>query len=207
MNKPIIIGVAGGSGSGKTTLTRKLYDNFSQDVLIICHDSYYRDQSELSFDTRTKTNYDHPDAFETELLIEQLHALLRGESVEVPVYSFVEHTRTSERVLTHPARVIILEGILILENPALRELMDIKVFVDTDADIRLIRRIMRDVNERGRDLYSVTEQYINTVKPMHERFIEPSKRYADIIIPEGGHNYVALSMLIDKINSILAEEA
>ena len=206
MKEPIIIGIAGGTGSGKSTLSRKLFEYFQDDVLIMCHDSYYKNQDALSFSERVKLNYDHPDAFDTELLIDDLKMLKQGKIIQRPVYSFVEHTRLKETEQVSPKRVIILEGILIFENRMLREMMDMKIFVDTDADLRLIRRLLRDVKDRGRDLDSVVNQYMNTVKPMHEEFVEPSKRYADIIIPEGGYNLVALSMLIDKISAILAQK-
>ena len=203
MDKPIIIGIAGGSGSGKTTLTKNIYEQFKDDVSIISHDSYYKDQTHLSMEERVKTNYDHPDAFDTDLLLMHLNELLAGNDIYSPVYSYVEHTRTSETVLVKSKKVILLDGILIFENKQLRDLMDMKIYVDTDSDIRIIRRLLRDVGERGRDIRSVTEQYINTVKPMHEQFVEPSKKYADIIIPEGGHNQVALSMLYHRIYYIL----
>lgn len=203
--KPFIIGIAGGSGSGKTTLTRNIYENFSDDVCVICHDSYYRDQSHLPMEVRVLTNYDHPDSMQTDLLISHLKQLKDGKSILSPVYSFSEHTRTSETVLVEPRRVIVIDGILIFENKELREMMDMKIYVDTDSDIRLIRRLLRDVRERGRDIESVTTQYISTVKPMHEQFVEPSKKYADVIIPEGGKNKVALSMIYHKISSVLNE--
>ena len=203
MDKPIIIGIAGGSGSGKTTLTRNIYEQFKDDVSIISHDSYYKDQTHLCMEERVKTNYDHPDAFDTDLLIMHLNELLAGNDIYSPVYSYVEHTRTNETVLVKSKKVILLDGILIFENKQLRDLMDMKIYVDTDSDIRIIRRLLRDVGERGRDIQSVTEQYINTVKPMHEQFVEPSKKYADIIIPEGGNNQVALSMLYHRIYYIL----
>ena len=203
MEKAVIIGIAGGSGSGKTTLAQKLKEIFGDDVVIMSHDFYYRDNSHLPFAERARLNYDHPDAFETDLMVEDLTRLQNGQTIYHPVYSFVEHTRTGETVEVTPARVILLEGILLFENPQLRSLMDIKVFVDTDADVRLARRLVRDVAERGRDLNSVVTQYLTTVKPMHEQFVEPSKKYADIIIPEGGHNIVALSMLVEKIRSYL----
>ncbi|MBR6801910.1 MAG: uridine kinase [Eubacteriaceae bacterium] len=203
--KPVIIGIAGGSGSGKTTLTRNISERFSDDVCVICHDSYYKDQSHLTMDQRVLTNYDHPDSIQTDLMISHLRQLKEGKSVLTPVYSFVEHTRTSETVKVDPRKVIIIDGILIFENKELRDMMDMKIYVDTDSDIRLIRRLLRDVNERGRDIESVTTQYITTVKPMHEQFVEPSKKFADIIIPEGGQNKVALSMIYHRIRSILNE--
>lgn len=202
-----VIGVAGGTGSGKSTLVKQLQEAFcDDDVATLCHDYYYKAHSELSYEERTKLNYDHPAAFDTDMLVEHIRALKSNVPIEHPVYSFVEHNRTAERVLVRPSRVIIVDGILIFENEELRNLMDIKVFVDTDADIRLARRILRDVCERGRTMHSVIEQYTNTVKPMHEQFVEPSKRYADVIIPEGGFNSVAVGMLIHNIRSIIDEQ-
>lgn len=202
-----VIGVAGGTGSGKSTLVKQLQEAFrDDDVATLCHDYYYKAHSELSYEERTKLNYDHPAAFDTDMLVEHIRALKSNVPIEHPVYSFVEHNRTEERVLVRPSRVIIVDGILIFENEELRDLMDIKVFVDTDADIRLARRILRDVCERGRTMHSVIEQYTNTVKPMHEQFVEPSKRYADVIIPEGGFNSVAVGMLIHNIRSIIDEQ-
>ena len=205
ISSPFIIGIAGGSGSGKTTLTANIRERFYDDVCVICHDSYYRDQSHLTMKERVLTNYDHPDSIETDLLIEHLRELKEGNSVNTPVYSFSQHTRTGETVKVNPKKVIIIDGILIFENKQLRDMMDMKIYVDTDSDVRLIRRLLRDVNERGRDVESVTTQYINTVKPMHEQFVEPSKKFADIIIPEGGQNKVALSMIYHKIRSVLAD--
>lgn len=202
-----VIGVAGGTGSGKSTLVKQLQEAFcDDDVATLCHDYYYKAHSELSYEERTKLNYDHPAAFDTDMLVEHIRALKSNVPIEHPVYSFVDHNRTEERVLVRPSRVIIVDGILIFENEELRNLMDIKVFVDTDADIRLARRILRDVCERGRTMHSVIEQYTNTVKPMHEQFVEPSKRYADVIIPEGGFNSVAVGMLIHNIRSIIDEQ-
>ena len=194
-----IIGVAGGTGSGKSTLVKRLQEAFrGEDVATLCHDYYYKAHPELTYEERTKLNYDHPDAFDTDMLVEHIRSLKSNQSIERPVYSFVEHNRTEERVPVKPSKVIIIDGILIFENKELRELMDIKVFVDTDADIRLARRILRDVCERGRTMQSVIDQYTTTVKPMHEEFVEPSKKYADVIIPEGGFNSVAVGMLIQK---------
>ena len=200
---PFVIGVAGGTGSGKTTLATKLKNAVRDDAIILSHDFYYRDNATISYEERTKLNYDHPNAFDTDLLIEDIKKLKNGQAIDHPQYSFVTHTRTGETVHVEPTAVIIVEGILIFENKELLNLMDIKVFVDTDADIRLIRRLTRDVKERGRSLDSVISQYMNTVKPMHEQFVEPSKKYADIIIPEGGENLVALHMLIDRINALI----
>ena len=200
----IVIGVAGGTGSGKSTLVKRLQEAFRNDaVSTICHDFYYKAHPELSYEERTKLNYDHPDAFDTWLMVEHIKALKEGKAVECPTYSFIEHNRADKTLRLEPSKVIIVDGILIFENKELRDIMDIKVFVDTDADVRLARRILRDVRERGRSMESVISQYSSTVKPMHEQFVEPSKRHADIIIPEGGFNSVAVSMLISNIRSIL----
>ena len=205
--KVTVIGVAGGTGSGKSTLVRRLQEAFScEDVATLCHDYYYKAHPELSYEERTQLNYDHPDAFDTDMLVEHVRALKNGEVIERPVYSFVEHNRTDERVLVKPSKVVIIDGILIFENKELRDQMDIKVFVDTDADLRLARRILRDVRERGRSMESVVNQYTTTVKPMHEQFVEPSKKYADVIIPEGGFNSVAVQMLIQNIRSLISNE-
>ena len=203
MENIMIIGIAGGTGSGKTTLTQRIKEAFHDNVVVLSHDYYYKSNSNLSFEERTKLNYDHPNAFDTDLLVEHMQALREGKTIHHPVYSFVEHTRLEETVEVKPAKVIILEGILIFENKELCDLMDIKVFVDTDADLRLARRILRDVRERGRSMESVIDQYTTTVKPMHEEFVEPSKKYADVIIPEGGFNSVAVQMLIQNIRSIV----
>jgi len=201
-----IIGVAGGTASGKSTLVKKLQEAFiGESVITICHDYYYKAHDELVYEERTKLNYDHPDAFDTDMMIADILKLKQGESIYRPVYSFVNHNRTGQTVKVDPAQVIIIDGILILENKALRELMDVKVFVDTDADVRLGRRLLRDVQERGRSIESVLTQYFCTVKPMHEEFVEPSKRYADLIIPEGGFNSVALRILIQNIKSVIAK--
>lgn len=199
----VIIGIAGGTGSGKTTLAKRLKDVFEDDVVLLCQDYYYKSFDKISFEERTKLNFDHPNSFDTALLIKHLSLLKKGTAIQRPVYSFIEHKRTSEAIAVEPKRVVILEGILIFENKDLQKLMDIKVFVDTDSDIRLLRRIIRDTKERGRDLDSVINQYLTTVKPMHEEFVEPSKKVADIIIPEGGMNHIAVSMLLDKIQTIL----
>ena len=199
-----IIGVAGGTGSGKSTLVKRLQEAFrEEDVATLCHDYYYKAHPELTYEERTRLNYDHPQAFDTDMLVEHIRALKNNVPIEHPVYSFVEHNRTDETVPVKPSKVIIIDGILIFENKELRELMDIKVFVDTDADVRLARRILRDVRDRGRSMESVINQYTSTVKPMHEEFVEPSKRYADVIIPEGGFNSVAVAMLIQNIRSIV----
>ncbi len=199
-----IIGVAGGTGSGKSTLVRQLQEAFrEEDVATLCHDFYYKAHPELTYEERTRLNYDHPQAFDTDMMVEHVRALKNNVPINRPVYSFVEHNRTEESVPVKPSKVIIIDGILIFENKELRDLMDIKVFVDTDADVRLARRILRDVKERGRSMESVINQYTTTVKPMHEEFVEPSKRYADVIIPEGGFNSVAVAMLIQNIRSIV----
>lgn len=203
MNHAVLIGIAGGTGSGKTTLAKRLKSTFGDNVVLLCQDYYYNSFDNLSYEERKLLNFDHPDAFDSKLLIEQLKQLKRFEPVERPTYSFVEYRRLEETVREEPKCVIILEGILIFENQELADLMDIKVFVDTDADIRLARRLMRDIHERGRNLDSVVNQYLNTVKPMHEAFIEPSKKNADVIIPEGGMNNVAFSMLVDRIKNII----
>lgn len=202
--KTILIGIAGGTGSGKTTLADKLVDSFGRDeVSILRHDNYYKRHDEMTYDERALLNYDHPDAFDTELLCEHIRMLKNGQAIEMPVYDYTVHNRSDEVVVVNPAPVIVLEGILIFAEPSLCELMDIKVFVDTDADVRILRRILRDVKERERSLDSVISQYLTTVKPMHEQFVEPSKRRADIIIPEGGENIVALQMLIERVKKHL----
>ena len=206
MGNVIVIGVAGGTGSGKTTLVNRLKEEFNNEVVTISHDHYYKSNDHLPLEERKKLNYDHPNAFDTALMVSHIKRLKNGESIDRPSYSFVEHTRTKETVHITPAKVIIVEGILIFKNKELLSLMDIKIFVDTDADVRLIRRLLRDVKERGRDLDSVINQYLTTVKPMHEEFVEPSKKNADVIIPEGGFNSVALSMIIDKIKTFLSHE-
>ena len=200
----MIIGVAGGSGSGKTTVVRRIVDRLSSDrATCIQHDSYYLDRRDLSPEARANVNYDHPDALETSLLIRHLHQLLAGAAVDVPVYDFANHLRTTATIRAEPRRVILLEGILILVDAGLRDLLDMKVFVDTDPDLRVIRRVKRDMARRQRTLESVVRQYLRTVRPMHLEFVEPSKRYADIIIPEGGHNAVAVDILFAKIDSIV----
>ena len=202
--KPIIIGVAGGSGSGKTTVAKEIYKSFpGQSIAIIEQDAYYKAQDHKTMEERLETNYDHPLAFDHELLIDHLQALLHFHSIEKPVYDYTVHTRSDKIIPVEPKDVIILEGILILDDKRLRELMDIKVFVDTDSDLRIIRRVIRDTEERGRSLTSVIDQYLTVVRPMHNRFVEPSKRYADIIIPEGGQNSVAIDLMVTKIRAIL----
>ena len=207
MMKPIIIGVAGGSGSGKTTVVQQIARSFSSEqVMVIQHDFYYRDQGHLSLKERASLNYDHPDVLETGLLVYHLQELTAGRPVEIPIYNFATHSRENATKTVYPRKVVIVEGILILVDEALRDMMDIKVFVDTDADIRFIRRLNRDVAERERTVQSVIQQYLDTVKPMHEEFVEPSKRYAHIIIPEGGYNQVAVDMLMTKISSIVSQQ-
>lgn len=195
----MVIGIAGGTGSGKTTLTEKLKERFGEDVSVLFHDNYYKSHSEMPYEERTKLNYDHPDAFETDRFVRDLEALRRGEAIQCPTYDYTIHDRSLNTVEVRPTRVILVEGILIFENKALRDLMDIKIFVDTDADVRILRRLVRDVNKRGRTLDSVVSQYLTTVKPMHDAFVEPSKKYADIIVPEGGYNTVALDMIVERI--------
>lgn len=203
--KPVIIGIAGGTASGKTSISKRLIKAFegSQSIVIIRMDDYYKDQSTIPFEQRITTNYDHPFAFDMDLLVEHLKVLSRCQNVEKPVYDFVNHTRSEVTEVIEPADVIIIEGLMVLEDEVLRAFLDIKVFVDTPADVRFIRRLMRDVRDRGRTLESVVDQYSNTVRPMHEQFIEPSKRFADIIIPEGGKNVVAIDLLTTKIGSII----
>lgn len=203
-SKPIIIGVTGGSGSGKTSVSRAIFNNFpDHSIMMLEQDSYYKDQSSISFEERLNTNYDHPFAFDNDLLIQHVEELLNYKAIEKPVYDYVAHTRSQATIIQEPKEVIILEGILILEDERLRELMDIKVYVDTDDDIRIIRRIKRDMEERGRTLDSVIEQYLTVVKPMYHQFIEPTKRYADIIVPEGGENHVAIDLITTKVASFL----
>ena len=205
--KVTVIGVAGGTGSGKSTLVKKLREAFEgDDVVTLCHDYYYKAHPELTYEERTKLNYAHPQAFDTQMLVEHLRTLRENVPVSHPLYSFVEHDRMAETVAVKPSRVIIVDGILIFENKELRDLMDIKVFVDTDPDVRLARRILRDVCDRGRTMQSVITQYLTTVKPMHEEFVEPSKKYADVIIPEGGFNSVAVAMLIQNIRSLIGQQ-
>lgn len=204
--RPVIIGVTGGSGSGKTSVSRAIFDSLNgHSLLMIQEDSYYKNQDGISFDERVKVNYDHPNAFDTDLLIEQLGDLLEWKAIDIPVYDYVQHTRSKKTVHVEPKEVIIVEGILVLNDPRLRDLMDIKIFVDTDDDIRIIRRIQRDLEERGRSLQSVIDQYLSTVKPMYHQFIEPTKRYADIIVPEGGENQVAIDILVTKVRDIISK--
>ena len=204
MEKPILIGITGGTGSGKSTIADALYSNFSNEcITMIQQDMYYKDQSNLSMEERVKTNYDHPMAFDNDLLVEHLQKLIKGEAIEKPRYDFTIHNRAKDTTTVEPREIIIVEGILILEDERIRNLLDIKVYVDTDADIRILRRLVRDIDERGRTVESVIDQYLTMVRPMHMEFTEPTKRYADIIIPEGGHNYVAIDILMAKIRDIL----
>ena len=205
MSSPFVIGVAGGSGSGKTTVVRRIVESLGgEQVSLLEHDRYYRDRNDLRLEERAALNYDHPDSLETDLLVRHVNELRQGRGVEKPVYDFARHQREPATVPVEPHRAIIVEGILIFTDPALRRLMDVKVFVDADDDTRFIRRLQRDIAERGRTLASVIDQYLGTVKPMHLEFVEPSKRYADVIIPLGGHNTVAIDMLLTLIRSLAA---
>lgn len=203
MKNVITIGIAGGTGSGKTTITKKLMQRFGGDVSVVYHDNYYKAHHNMPYEERAKLNYDHPNAFDTDLLVEDLKRLRRGETIYCPVYDYSIHDRSDKKLEVKPARVIIVEGILIFQSKELCDQMDIKIYVDTDADVRILRRITRDVRDRGRSLDSVIDQYLTTVKPMHEQFVEPSKRNADIIIPEGGHNQVAMDMVIERVQAHL----
>lgn len=207
LKKPVIIGIAGGSGSGKTTIAHEIADQIHDDdhITMITQDSYYRDNTGVSMADRQKINYDHPDAFDTPLLVKQIDQLVHRQAIEMPIYDFTEHNRSRKTIHVEPSDIIILEGILVLANEELRDLMDIKIYVDTDDDIRFIRRLQRDMKERGRSLDSVINQYLATVKPMYHLFIEPTKRYADIIVPEGGSNNVAIDMLTTKVRDIIAK--
>ena len=206
MSDIMVIGIAGGTGSGKTTITNQIKERLGADVTVITHDNYYNAQHEMTLEERSLVNYDHPDAYDTELLVDQLSSLRQGQPVEVPVYDFSIYDRTDEVRIVRPAPVVIIEGIMILCEKALRDLMDVKVFVDTDADVRILRRALRDVTERGRSLDSVITQYLTTVKPMHELFVEPSKRYADFVVPMGGSYSVARTMLVEAIRSHICAE-
>ncbi|MBN2006814.1 MAG: uridine kinase [Anaerolineae bacterium] len=203
----IIFGVAGGTGSGKTTVARRILERVgAENVALVSHDAYYKDLSHLSAQERQKFNFDHPDALETSLMIQHLIQLRAGQAVNIPVYDFKQHVRTSHTIQVEPAPIIMVEGILIFAEPSLREICDVRIFVDTDADIRFIRRLKRDVRERGRTVDSVVDQYLNTVRPMHQEFVEPSKRYANVIIPEGGFNEVAVEMVAARVRSLLRHE-
>ena len=202
----IIIGIAGGTGSGKTTLTQHLKEHFGDSVTVIGHDSYYKRQEGTTYEERVLQNYDHPDAFDTDLLIQHLRELKEGRSIQCPVYSYVDYNRTDQTVEIFPTRDLLVEGVLIFQDLVLRELFDIKIFVETDADERILRRALRDVEERGRTLRSVVSQYLTTVKPMHEQYVEPSRKYADIIVLQGGHNLVALDMIMQRIQNHIDQD-
>lgn len=207
MKQPVVIGITGGTGSGKSTIANAIFKRFGEEAItMIAQDSYYKDQSHLSFEERTKTNYDHPMAFDTALLIQHVKDLVAGKSVEVPRYDFTQHNRKKETVHKDSRDIIIVEGILILEDEGLRDLLDIKIYVDTDADIRILRRLVRDIEERGRTVQSVVDQYLTMVRPMHMQFTEPSKRYADLIIPEGGRNRVAIEVMVNSIAHLIQGE-
>jgi uridine kinase len=206
LKRPLIIGITGGTGSGKSTVSKEISKNIHEKkITVIQQDSYYKDQSGLTYEERVKTNYDHPFAFDNDLLIKHLKTLINNKAIEKPIYDFERHNRKKETIKVSPRDIIILEGILILSEKKIRDLLDIKIFVDTDSDVRVIRRITRDINQRGRTLDSVIHQYMTTVRPSHLQFIEPSKRYADIIIPEGGYNKVAIDIMVTKIKSILKD--
>ena len=205
MQDIMVIGIAGGTGSGKTTITRKLIQAFGEEVSVVHHDNYYKAHHGMPLEERARLNYDHPNAFDTDLMLQHIRQLKKGQSISCPVYDYTIHDRTDQTVQIHPTRVIIVEGILIYESLELCKEMDIKIYVDTDADVRILRRIVRDVRDRGRSLDGVIDQYLNTVKPMHEQFVEPSKRRADVIIPQGGHNVVALEMVIERVRAHLAK--
>ena len=207
MQDIMVIGIAGGTGSGKTTITRRLIQAFGEEVSVVHHDNYYKAHHDMPYEERAKLNYDHPNAFDTDLMLRHIRQLKQGKSIQCPVYDYTIHDRTDKTVLIRPTRVIIVEGILIYESLELCKEMDIKIYVDTDADVRILRRIVRDVRDRGRSLDSVIDQYLNTVKPMHEQFVEPSKRRADVIIPQGGHNQVALEMVIERVRAHLNQPA
>lgn len=206
MKKPILIGITGGTGSGKSTIAKEICDRFDEDcIAMIEQDSYYKCQSNLSMEERCKTNYDHPDAFDNDLLISHLEALINGKTIDKPIYDFEAHDRKDETIKVEPRDIIIVEGILVLEDVRIRNMLDIKIYVDTDADVRIVRRLLRDIEERGRTVKSVINQYLNVVRPMHLQFTEPTKRYADIIIPEGGENKVAIDVLTANIKQILQQ--
>lgn len=203
MSDVMVIGIAGGTGSGKTTITKKLMQRFGSNVSVIYHDNYYKAHHDMPFEQRSKLNYDHPNAFDTDMLVEAIKELKQGRAVTCPVYDYSIHDRTDKTITIKPTNVIVVEGILIFQSRELCQQMDIKIYVDTDADVRILRRITRDVRDRGRSLEGVINQYLSTVKPMHEQFVEPSKRNADIIIPEGGHNQVALDMVMERVRAHL----
>ena len=202
----MIIGIAGGTGSGKTTLTKKLMSIFGEDISVVYHDNYYKRHEGMTYEQRSALNYDHPDSFDTDLMVADLKKLAAGETIHCPVYDYTIHNRSDRTVEVKPAKVVIVEGILIFADKELRDLMDIKIFVDTDADVRILRRILRDVKERERSLDSVVSQYLTTVKPMHEQFVEPSKRCADIVVLDGGYNLVALDMIVERIRGHISRQ-
>ena len=205
---PVIIGIGGGTGSGKTTVAKEVRKHFPEEsVVILHHDSYYLDRSDLSPMLREQINYDHPDSFDNHLMMDHLNQLRSGKAIEKPIYDFETHTRLQETITVRPARIILLEGILVLADDGLRDLMDIKLYVDTDADERFIRRLRRDIVDRGRTVDQVIDQYLKTVRPMHLQFVEASKRYADVIIPEGGQNLVAVDLIVTKVRDVLASHA
>ena len=205
MSEVMIVGIAGGTGSGKTTITRRIVERFGSKVSVVYHDNYYKAHNDMTYEQRCKLNYDHPNAFDNDLFIKHLKELKRGNAVECPVYDYTVHNRSDKTTIVKPNKVIIVEGILIFQDKRIWDLMDIKIFVDTDADVRILRRIRRDVRERGRTLESVIDQYLTTVKPMHEQYVQPSRKNADIIVPEGGRNAVALDMIIQSINNHISE--
>ena len=200
----MIIGIAGGTGSGKTTITKRIRETFGEDVSVVYHDNYYKYHPNTTYEERAAYNYDHPDAFETDRMVADLRELKAGKTIRCPVYDYTIHNRSEETVEVKPTKVVVVEGILIFENKALRDLMDIRIFVDTDADVRILRRIVRDMKKRERSLESIINQYLTTVKPMHEQFVQPSRQFADIVVLEGGHNMVALDMIIQRIRSHVA---
>ena len=201
MSDVIVIGVAGGTGSGKTTLVKALMNRFGDNISVLSHDNYYKRHDEMSYEERTHLNYDCPDAFDTDMMIEHLRMLKNGQAIDCPTYDYTIHNRTDKTIEIKPTKVVIVEGILIFQNPTLRDMFDIKIFVETDADVRILRRALRDVEERGRTLQSVVTQYLTTVKPMHEQYVEPSRKFADIIVLEGGRNLVALEMIMQRIRA------
>lgn len=204
MKKPLVIGIVGGSGSGKTTVTKRIIDELKKEkVALIEQDYYYKNQDHLTMEERIKTNYDHPDAFDNDLLCQDLEQLIKGNKVKIPRYDYVNHTISKEKILQEPKDVILFEGLFLLYSKKIRDFLDIKIFVDTPSDIRILRRLLRDLNERGRSVESVINQYLSSVRPMHEQYIQPTKQYADIIIPDGGYNDIAVDILITKIKSIL----
>ncbi|MBQ2753414.1 MAG: uridine kinase [Firmicutes bacterium] len=202
----MIVGIAGGTGSGKTTITRRIMERFGNKVSVVYHDNYYRAHDDLTYEQRCKLNYDHPNAFDNDLFLKHLKELKKGHSISCPVYDYTVHNRSDKTTVVNPSKVVIVEGILIFQDRRICDLMDIKIFVDTDADVRILRRIRRDVRERGRSLESVIDQYLTTVKPMHEQFVQPSRKNADIIVPEGGRNLVALDMIMQRISNHISSK-